>query len=239
MHWQYSFLDPVDSSLLPASAMHMVSFCDSLHGAMLRSFSNDEPIVHWFVDMTNDGGITWRSFESPHYVSLNGIHWVDRMHATIVGHAGYIIHTADGGSTFKEQASNTLNELFAVCFGNLSAGTAVGLRGNIIRITTDEIVASSVHDRGAIGSPGLTINSLYPNPLTTSTTIAYHLPTSGLTSIGVYSLAGKAIVELAGEFQSTGDYSAHINCSRLSSGTYICRVTCNGLQAETELKIIR
>ena len=46
--------------------------------------------------------------------------------------------STDGGLTWVEQQSNTYNHLYGVCFGTNKAGTAVGWRGNIMRITTDE-----------------------------------------------------------------------------------------------------
>ncbi len=239
VNWKFNWINPDDSTAIAASVIHSLSFTDSLYGAMLRSWSPGEPTIHWFVDVTRDGGATWNSVETPHFTSLNAIQCFDRMHTTIVGHAGYIIHSTDGCVSFNEQTSNTLNELYGVCFGTLGAGNAVGLRGNIIRISTDEKPTSAVLEHGASGSPKISIDAIYPNPFSTSTTIVYHLPSAGIITVEIYSLEGKIIASLANEYKSSGDQSIRFDGVGLPSGTYLCKILCNGLSAEGEIKIIR
>ncbi len=110
---------------------------------------------------SHDGAKTWKdtSFKfglSPGPLKIQGgicssVYFTDDLHGTIAGgnihgptSGGHIFHTVDGGKTWKETKSLTEvwgvtpNFLYGVCFGSNKAGTAVGWRGNIMRITTDE-----------------------------------------------------------------------------------------------------
>lgn len=90
-----------------------------------------------YVAMTShDGGKTWvRGYVGTVPIS---VYFSDNNYGTVVGVGGQIFHTTDGGLVWKEQKSITSNDLRGVCFGTAKAGTAVGLRGNIVRITTNE-----------------------------------------------------------------------------------------------------
>jgi photosystem II stability/assembly factor-like uncharacterized protein len=97
---------------------------------------------------SSDGGKSWirHNLPSKWAWGYSAVFFTDDLHGTVVGGigtgvetgGGYIAHTTDGGLTWKEQASNTYDHLYGVCFGSNKAGTAVGWRGNIMRITTDE-----------------------------------------------------------------------------------------------------
>ena len=57
------------------------------------------------------------------------------MHGFIVGSAGIVISTTDGGSTWIQQSSGASMPLFCVSFVNENFGTAVGFFGKIINTT--------------------------------------------------------------------------------------------------------
>ena len=98
--------------------------------------------------ISRDGTKTWTDtsfiFGSGGGGILTGVEFSDDLHGTIVGGShngngeGFIIHTTDGGRSWKEQSSSAFWSLTAVSFGTNKAGTAVGYRGTIIRRTTDE-----------------------------------------------------------------------------------------------------
>jgi hypothetical protein len=215
-----------------------LSFSDSLHGGYVY-VPDCELCSDVHVTFTSDGGNTWGKDhyigESPWYY-LNGIQCVDNMHSTAIGTGGYIGHTTDGGATWNAQQSNTLNNLHGVCFGTVKAGTAVGLRGNIMRITTDEEPASSVKSVANVARLSIEVS---PNPSKQFVTIYYSLPSSGLTKIEMYSVSGTLISSISAEYKSAGNYSMRFDESGLASGSYFCRITSNGLKAERELIIGR
>ena len=84
---------------------------------------------------SHDGGISWVQQPAG---DAKSVYFADDMHGTAVGTFGSIYHTINGGASWSAQKSNTYNNLYGVCFGSTKAGTAVGFRGNIIRIKTNE-----------------------------------------------------------------------------------------------------
>ena len=227
VNWDiYYRIDPSSRYSIPYSN---ISFADSLYGAIATSGGE--------VSFTHDAGHTWFGGYAAGGRFPSGVYCIDRNHTTVVGYGGYIGHTTDGGLTWHDQQSNTLNYLRGVCFGTVQAGTAVGSRGNIMRITTDEKPESAVRDQGASGMLKIIFNGNYPNPFSGGTTITYHLPTSGFTTVEIFSVDGKLLSTIADEFESSGEHSIRFDAANLSSGTYICRVSCNGMSAEGKLKI--
>jgi hypothetical protein len=72
------------------------------------------------------------------------------------------------------------------------------------------------------------IEQNYPNPFNPSTTINYALPQAGSVTLKVYDVLGREVATLVNEKKAAGSYSVAFNASRLSSGTYIYRLTANG-----------
>lgn len=212
-----------------------ISFGDSLHGGFVYS----DKYGAGYTRCTSNGGITFDSTypSSDHTPNLFGICFSDRQHATIVGAFGYIAHSTDGGKSWFEQDGNTVNTLNAVSFGTLKAGTAVGFRGNIMRITSDEKL--SVHELVPKGVPKIILDHNYPNPFSGSTTISYNLPASGFTKVEVFSADGNTAAILANEFQISGDHTIRFEAGRLASGAYIIRITSGVMSAFGEMILSR
>ncbi|MGH7726303.1 MAG: WD40/YVTN/BNR-like repeat-containing protein [Candidatus Eiseniibacteriota bacterium] len=55
---------------------------------------------------------------------------------TVVGFAGTILRTTDGGQTWVPQESGTVHDLFDVFFTDTSTGTVVGESGTVLRTVT-------------------------------------------------------------------------------------------------------
>ena len=58
--------------------------------------------------------------------SLNAVTFVNRSHGCAVGAGGVILHTTNGGRTWKKQKSGTTRDLKSVAFANASHGWVVG-----------------------------------------------------------------------------------------------------------------
>jgi len=106
---------------------------------------------------TSDGGATWRSRKVPMELDISGgqslasadpifydVKFTDAQHGWIVGEFGKIMHTEDGGETWKEQERSLMEgtgifdlldlpTLFSVHMNNAESGVAVGLEGKIAR----------------------------------------------------------------------------------------------------------
>ena len=62
------------------------------------------------------------------------------------------------------------------------------------------------------------------NPFNPTTQIAYSLKSDGMTTLDVYNVLGQKVLTAVSEFQAAGSYRVTVDCSRLSSGTFIYRL---------------
>ena len=69
------------------------------------------------------------------------------------------------------------------------------------------------------------LNQNFPNPFNPATTIRYAIPTGSQVSLVVYNLIGQEVQSLVNEFQNAGAYAITFDASRLSSGTYLYRLS--------------
>jgi photosystem II stability/assembly factor-like uncharacterized protein len=197
-----------------------ISFGDSLHGG----FCYEDKFGIGYTRSTSDGGVTFDStYPDLNGHNLFGICFSDRQHATVVGAFGDIYHSTNNGASWFAQNSNTTNTLYAVAFGTINAGNAVGVHGNIVRITSDDKLA--VRTLSPAADRKIIIEASYPNPASTLTTIKYYLPLSEYTSAALFTIDGKQISSLVSEFQSSGEHVIHFDAAGFSSGAYIIRIT--------------
>jgi photosystem II stability/assembly factor-like uncharacterized protein len=71
---------------------------------------------------------TWVAQTSPQPGAFRGVFAIDQNTAVAVGDGGLIIKTVDGGATWTELTSGTIQSLFSVCFTSAANGWAVGQR---------------------------------------------------------------------------------------------------------------
>ena len=214
-----------------------ISFADSLHGGYVWG----DKYNNGYVQHTTDGGKTYHLIYptgSKTHI-LRGIQYSDTNRVTVVGDGGYIAHSTDGGKTWTEQESNTLNNLLAVSFGSVQAGTAVGNRGNIVRITTNEKPLPTQSVQSAAESPKIVLDQNYPNPFNSFTTIHYVLPRPGYTLIEFFTIEGNRVRQVQSGYEPSGDHSVRFDASDLASGVYLCRVSNGGLSAEMNVQLVR
>jgi photosystem II stability/assembly factor-like uncharacterized protein len=211
---------------------YCASFADSLNGIDIYTDPNGE---FWWVEFTSDGGVTWKNV---HRIRTNPVicsfaDCIDPMHSRVIGSGGYIGLTTDGGVTWNVEQSNTLHDLYACGFGSLKAGNAVGNRGNIMRITTDETLNAVT--RQSDGESGIMIEGNYPNPFSGITTITYSLQSDGFTQMKIFTVEGKELSSTNSEFQTGGEHRITFDGSGLAAGTYILRITSGAMSAEGKM----
>jgi photosystem II stability/assembly factor-like uncharacterized protein len=81
--------------------------------------------------VTNDGGITWQYvFDAGK--PLRDVFFYDTSNGWLVGNAGLVVRTRDGGRTWTHMKTPTTNDLLAVHFINSNSGCAVGAKCTII-----------------------------------------------------------------------------------------------------------
>lgn len=85
---------------------------------------------------TQIGGNYFNSIDTPLFFSppnLNSIKMIDDNNGWVVGNTGLIAKTSDKGVTWKDQISNTQDNLLECTFKSPSIGFAIGERGSVIR----------------------------------------------------------------------------------------------------------
>ncbi|MCK2086804.1 YCF48-related protein [Thauera aromatica] len=88
------------------------------------------------VLLSDDRGRTWRQSSGvPANAMLTAVSFADARHGWAVGHWGTILHTADGGETWRVQRVDTAEDrpLFSVHFSDPQNGIAVGLWALMLR----------------------------------------------------------------------------------------------------------
>lgn len=119
---------PKELKNLPA--LHLAN---PTHAAMLAATRAGARSVavgdHGIVLLSDDGKIWRQAREVPTRAMLTSVCFVDGKRGWVVGHWGQILHTEDGGETWKLQRIdiNVDQPLFSVYFSDARHGIAVGL----------------------------------------------------------------------------------------------------------------
>jgi M6 family metalloprotease-like protein len=96
-------------------------------------------IVGNYIYKTIDGGASWTKLANPTNKQLLSVRFTDEKNGWAVGSQGVIIHTADGGGTWKIQDPGSLSgmweSLMAVDFCDVNTGIATGTSGLLLKTT--------------------------------------------------------------------------------------------------------
>ena len=84
-----------------------------------------------------------------------------------------------------------------------------------------------------IGAPELMMAQNFPNPFSNSTTVRFHLVTSGRVTLDIYDIDGKLITNILNESKIPGDYEVKYNANSLPSGYYFAAASLNGRLIQT------
>jgi hypothetical protein len=79
----------------------------------------------------------------------------------------------------------------------------------------------------------------FPNPFNPTTQIAYSLQSDGMTTLDVYNVLGQKVLTAVSEFQIAGSYRVTVDCSRLSSGTFIYVLRNGDFKAAKSMTLLR
>ena len=83
------------------------------------------------IFLSDDEGASWRPAVSPTQATLTTLYFLNAQQGWAAGHDGVVLHTADGGSNWKQlrQAPEDERPLFVIRFDDAQRGTAVGAYG--------------------------------------------------------------------------------------------------------------
>jgi photosystem II stability/assembly factor-like uncharacterized protein len=121
------------------AALEYNNLTSSSSGARSFATTGTVKINGAFTSGTNaysDLGATGTGF-TPKYTGVFDVlydcYTIDTSIAFVTGNAGRILKTIDGGNTWSAQASNTVQDLFAISFFNSSVGMVVGNTGGFAK----------------------------------------------------------------------------------------------------------
>lgn len=84
----------------------------------------------------------------------------------------------------------------------------------------------------------------YPNPFNPSTTIGYHVPTTGALSLKIFDLLGREIRTLVNDFSNAGSFTITWDGTdnaggRVPSGVYFCTLRAEGIAQTRKMVLIQ
>jgi len=79
----------------------------------------------------------------------------------------------------------------------------------------------------------------YPNPFAFMTNIPYMIKDEGPVKLDVFDLSGNKITTLIDARLKAGEYKAELYANKLSAGTYICRLSTNGLNYHRKILVVK
>tara|TARA_B110000003_G_scaffold22369_1_gene21536 strand:- start:2511 stop:6977 length:4467 start_codon:yes stop_codon:yes gene_type:complete len=81
--------------------------------------------------------------------------------------------------------------------------------------------------------------SIYPNPLTTTTTINYELSATSHVSIKVFDVTGREIDQIVNGIQDPSNYTEIWNASKFEKGLYTIELYINGVKSITDRVVVQ
>lgn len=119
------------------------------------------------VALSDDGGGSWRQASTPVSTTLTSVSFVDGRLGWAAGHAGTILHTADGGASWTVQADGRrIARLVQASVPTLDAGAAAGMAVVAAQLLADgpdkpflDIQFSDARNGLAVGAYGLAVRT--------------------------------------------------------------------------------
>ena len=81
--------------------------------------------------------------------------------------------------------------------------------------------------------------SIYPNPLTTTTTINYELSATSHVSIKVFDVTGREIDQIVNGIQDPSNYTEIWNASKFEKGLYTIELYINGVKSISDRVVVQ
>ena len=153
----------------------------------------------------------------------------------------YASNTADGPVTITAQAPATLapgesyNVYYALSLGSDEQAMLANISEAVIKYQSLIVGISDV--KGPVSELNLSQNS--PNPVTSSTTIAYQLPGDGLVSLKVYNALGNEVATLVNLNQTRGSHTIQFNANDLPGGVYFYTLRYNDQVKSNKMFLIK
>jgi len=198
--------------------------CNKIWGIKATSELNAWAVADsGIVYRTVDGGNYWsRNIIAGEEDNLKDICFVNANVGYIAGSNGKIFKTADAGSTWIQEPQLTNNNLNAIFFISENLGWAVGDNGTILRYWVD--------DTGLSDLPSALVEDLviYPNPVTTESTISFTLAEKQKVKIEIRDISNRVLKTIFDGTLQQGDHLISLDLPELSKGVYLCNLSVQG-----------
>lgn len=216
-------------------AILSVSFRDTLHGIATACYNGKtfQP-VRTKMARTSDGGETWEMISNPPSTTAGeSITYVPGTEHTYVVNSHY--HLAGTAISMDDGVSWTTVDdkgCYGLAFVSPTKGwsslitTPENTANYILRWSGNSLPVEEMSSSGTASS--FALEECYPNPVVSSATISFHLPSAGLTRLTVHDVLGRCVKVLAEEFRHAGAHKVTFNESHLPSGVYVYRLAWNG-----------
>ena len=79
----------------------------------------------------------------------------------------------------------------------------------------------------------------WPNPFNPSTSIRYSLKEAGLTTLSIFDIMGREVMELVNENQPVGRYQLSFDGSQVPAGLYFYRITSGEFSSVRKMLLIK
>jgi len=189
----------------------------------------------------NNGGVFWSHDGGEHWGLIGG-GVSGKINALLNTPGGYVfvgtskgVHYMEPGGADWVDANAGLSNTNVLSITRDPAGTIyLGTNGSGVfrSVLTYNGSQQAVHHTSTIGND-LTLNAVYPNPISVSGTLAFSIPSSSLVRVELLNALGETVKLLANENLATGSYSVPIGASDLANGVYHVRlVTSSGVKMQ-------
>jgi hypothetical protein len=234
-----------DADLRPLEQMRRTDFIryDTTNALILRRAVDQagEAVEVWWLDIPcgMDASFNaWHECTGPDSRGMD--YFVDGEYDTSIVVGTDTVPTAAAKSFNSLGGGWTLAADIGLVGGGFDGGAATGLVYAQLgdrRFGTPAVSTSFEHEPGI--SSGFGIISVYPNPVTSTTTISYRVQVPGSLSVEVYNGLGQRVRTHLQQPGSPGEYYTVIDFSGLSAGQYFVRLIAAGGHDTRALTLIK
>ena len=125
----------------------------------------------------------------------------------------------DGEEALRVSSAETM-------IGRVSGQTITYQPGIVVHLTTSQ-------------PEDVILEKNYPNPVRSTTTIAYTLPEERKVSLRIYNVLGQEVATLVNGARSPGTHEVELDAASLSSGVYFYRLKAGSHTQSRKLSIVR
>jgi uncharacterized protein (DUF1501 family) len=103
----------------------------------------------------------------------------------------------------------------------------------------DLVECSAVSGVSSYSSNLFKLNSCYPNPANSNTTISFFINDAALVKLGIFDNSGKLLIEVLNENRSAGNHEVNVDVSHLPPGGYLYKVEAGRLKGAKRMIVVR